>query len=218
MSPNRPNLSKIASTAHAGEDGKLHAPSAIRNRDAIIEMIRRFMPANGKALEIASGTGEHVICYAKTFPDIVWQPTDIETGRLESIAAWTSESGLPNILAPVFLDASQAGWHDTHSKLDVIILSNLLHLISKPEALIIIAEASQALAPNGIFLIYGPFLRGKVFASESDRQFDKSLRNTAADIGYKSFQFIQTALAEAGMTNHDPVEMPANNLLLAAQR
>jgi len=218
MPPNRPNLSKIASTAMPGENGKMHAPSALRNRDAITTAIKPFMPGSGTALEIASGTGEHVIRYAKEFPDIIWQPSDIENDRLESIAAWSSEIGLINILAPVFLDAAQAGWPQTHANLDVIILSNLLHLIRDAEALTIISEASRALAPNGVFLIYGPFRRGDNFASASDKNFHERLRNTSAEIGYKSFQFIQTAVTRAGLTNIDAVEMPSNNLLLVARK
>ncbi len=217
MPPNRPNLSKIASTAIPQDGHKLHAPSALRNRDAIIRAIRPFMPATGNALEIASGTGEHVPHYGAAFPNILWQPTDIESDRLKSITARAAESGLGNILPARFLDATQAGWASAHSGQDVIILSNLLHLISKAETQTLIAQAALALSGNGVFLIYGPFMRGKNFASAGDQDFHKALQSKHPEIGYKSLQSIQMMQTNAGLEVLDVIEMPSNNLILVAR-
>jgi len=218
MSHNRRELPSTASVAEPVENGKLHAPSAERNRDAIAYRIGRFMPARGKALEIASGTGQHVVCYAAAYPEITWQPTDVEEARLDSIKSWSHESGLPNILDPEILDATVAGWAETHAGQDVILLSNLLHLISDTEAQTLIDEAAKALNGGGIFLAYGPFLRGTDFASESDRSFHESLREKDPDIGYKTVARVQERLQNAGLTPFDPIDMPSNNLILAARK
>ncbi len=218
MPKNCPNLAATVSTALPRAKNKLHAPSALRNRAAIVEAIRDFMPMRGKALEIASGTGEHVPCYGAAFPNIMWQPSDIEQDRLQSIAAWTADSGLGNICAPVFLNAAKGGWAAEHSGQDVIILSNLLHLISAAKAQIVIEESAKALLAGGIFLIYGPFLRGAEFASAGDQNFHESLRIKHSDIGYKSFQEIQSVMISAGLKISDPIEMPSHNLILIGRK
>ena len=218
MSTKRRKLPNTASIAVPGVGGKLHAPSAARNVDAIVQAIRAFVPANGTALEIASGTGEHIVRHAAAYPNMIWQPTDIAEDRLESIAAWIKDVDLPNILKPKQLDATSTDWGSQWFGQDLIIVSNLLHLISEDEARNIISQSARALNPGGVFLIYGPFLRGTNFASDADRTFNDSLRNQDAEIGYKSFQSIQNAQIDAGLTLLVVTEMPSNNLLLAAQK
>ncbi len=214
---NHRTLPKTASVALPTENGKLHAPSAVRNGSAIVEALLPLVPRQGKALEIASGTGEHMVRLAVAFPKLEWQPTDIEPARLKSIAAWCGEAELTNVKPPVILDASLHGWAEEFGGQNLIFLSNLLHLISVEEAENIIHEAAKALAPKGVFATYGPFLRGKNFASESDRMFDESLRAGSPEIGYKSFESIQRLLVDAGLTPLTPIKMPANNLLLVAK-
>ena len=218
MSAKRLNLPDTASVAQARENGKLHAPSAARNVDAITDVIRDFIPATGKALEIASGTGEHIVRFAAAFPDVTWQATDVDPDRLTSIAAWRAEANLPNIAAPILLDATTSGWASAHAGQDLIILANLLHLISAAEAATVIAESVKALKPAGVFMIYGPFLRGTEFASDGDRRFHESLSTQDPEIGYKSFEWVQTLHEDAGLTIENPISMPANNLILVARK
>ena len=210
-------LPKTASVALPSENGKLHAPSASRNVGAIVGALETLAPRQGKALEIASGTGEHMVRFAAAFPALTWQPTDIEPARLTSIAAWCAEAGLTNVKPPVILDASVPGWANEFGGQNLIFLSNLLHLISTEEATTIIEESARALAPGGMFVAYGPFLRGEDFASESDLEFDASLRAQSPEIGYKSFESIQRLQVEAGLSALAPIAMPSNNLLLVAK-
>jgi len=218
MPDSRRKLPVTASVAKPAAGGKLSAPSALRNRQAIVQAIRPLMPVSGTALEIASGTGEHVVHYATAFEGIMWLPTELAGDRLASIRAWCDESGQPNILPPRFLDAANPGWAGGFAGQDVIIFSNLLHLVSDAEAGSVLTEAAQALAVGGVLLVYGPFLRGAMFASENDQRFHESLRASDPNIGYKSFQAIQGILSECGLAVADPVEMPANNLLLTARK
>ena len=216
MRTSRP-LPKTASVALPSEGAKLHAPSAARNIGAILEALGPIAPTQGNALEIASGTGEHMARFAGAFPALTWQPTDIDPARLQSIAAWCEDAALTNVKPPVILDAGVKGWAKDFAGQSLIFLSNLLHLISTDEAKTIIEDSAAALVPGGMFVAYGPFLRGANFASEADQRFDESLRASAPDIGYKSFEHIQQLQANAGLVVQAPIAMPSNNLLLVAK-
>lgn len=216
--PKRLNLPDTASIAQPGPDGRLLAPSAARNVEAIVATVGKYVPAKGRALEIASGTGQHIVRYGAEFPNVIWQPTDIDPDRIESIRKWVGETDCTNLLDPVILDATVAGWSSQHNGFDLIILVNLLHLISAAEARILIDEAAEALAPRGRFIAYGPFMRGESFASEGDQKFHASLVSQDPEIGYKSFEHIQNLQSDAGLIPDPKIEMPASNLILAAQK
>jgi len=208
-------LPDSASVALPGPDGRLIAPSAARNADAIVQVVRHFAPANGRALEIASGTGEHIVRFASEFPQIIWQPSDADPVRIASIQAWIDQAPCENLEKPILLDASLAGWSAQKEPVDLIILVNLLHLISTKQVRTVIDEAAKMLAPNGRFLIYGPFRRGQEFASESDKAFHQSLVSQDGQIGYESFDDIQSMQNDCGLSVNDAIQMPANNLVLA---
>lgn len=209
-------LPKSASVAIPQDGQKLHAPAAQRNVEPILQAIKPHIPKHGRALEIASGTGEHILRYAAAHAGLSWQPTDIEPARLNSIDAWAE--ALPNVANAQHLDASTPGWAKIWPAQDVIIFSNLLHLISEGEARTALAESAKALATRGVLIIYGPFMRGSEFASQGDREFHESLRAEASEIGYKSVEWVHKALTEAGLTPEPPLDMPANNLLLVARK
>lgn len=211
-------LPKTASVAIPQGGQKLHAPAAQRNVEPILQAIKAIVPARGQALEIASGTGEHIIRYAAAHSGLHWQPTDIEPMRLSSIDAWAETAGLPNLAKAQPLNASRPGWAADWPPQDLIILSNLLHLISEAEAGTVLDEAAKALASGGVCIIYGPFMRGREFASEGDRRFHESLRAQAPEIGYKPAQWVHDSLAKAGLASEPPQDMPANNLLLVARK
>lgn len=216
MTPKR-RLPKTASVAFSLGDARLNAPSAERNAAAIREVLLTYAPQTGKALEIASGTGQHVVGFARALPDLIWQPSDIDTGRRASIDAWAAEAGLDNILAARHLDAAAPGWANT-AEFDLILVVNLLHLISEIEAQTVIHEASKALAPNGRLFLYGPFLRSGETTSEGDAKFHASLRAQDPAIGYKGDVDVIDWMHNAGLELIEVIEMPANNLCLIASR
>lgn len=211
-------LPDTASVAIAGADGRLFAPSAARNVDAIVQIIRTHAPQIGQALEIASGTGEHVTRFAAEFPELNWQPSDVDPDRIASIQSWINLSPRKNLSDPILLDATAPGWAARHAPKDLIVLVNLLHLINQEQALVLIQNAAQALGPKGKILIYGPFRRGAKFASVSDQEFHRSLTAQMPDIGYKSFQDVQAMQADNGLSIKPPIEMPASNLVLVASK
>ena len=212
--PRRLNLPDTASVATPDANGKLFAPSAERNAEAIVTLVREKGPRAGKALELASGTGQHVVALARALPELHWQPTDIDAARRASIDAYTTEASLSNVGPSIALDASEPGWGDTHAGQDLILLVNLLHLISETEAQTVIREAAKALAPGGMLIVYGPFMRDDELTSEGDAAFHASLTAQDPEIGYKSdFDVLDWGM-EAWLEVADVVEMPANNLAL----
>lgn len=211
-------LPTTASIAEAQSDGRLIAPSAANNSAPLCAVLRDVAPKEGRALEIASGTGQHCVAFARACPNLTWVPTDIDAERLASIGIYVSEAQLPNLTLPVRLDATQAGWSHTTGKLDLIVLVNLLHLVSEDEAQVILSEAAQALAPGSVFLLYGPFQRSGELTSQGDMRFHESLVNTDPEIGYKDdFDVIEWAM-DAGLDMAHVLEMPANNLSLVFRK
>ncbi|GGH20873.1 Protein of unknown function [Cribrihabitans marinus] len=213
---NRRPLPPQASVATPGEGGRLVAPAASRNAEALGDLLARVAPAQGRALELASGTGQHVAAFAERFPALQWQPTEIAPARRASIDAYCK--ALPNVAPALELDATRPGWSAEHPGQDLILLVNLLHLISAPEAETLIAEAARALSPGGTLAIYGPFMRSGALTSDGDRRFHAALSAQDPAIGYKDDQDILDLGAAAGLEVAERVEMPANNLALVWRR
>jgi SAM-dependent methyltransferase len=207
-----------ASIADAGAGAKLHAPAAERNADALCDLLDRVAPATGSALELASGTGQHVVAFAARMPGLHWQPTEPDAARRASIDAWSTGSGLINIAPARPLDACRPGWGAKWQGQSLIVLVNLLHLVSTPEARRLVDEAASALAPGGTLVLYGPFMRGDRLTSDGDARFHASLVAQDPQIGYKSDATLTAWMVAAGLDLAAPEEMPANNLAFIARK
>lgn len=214
----RLNLPDTASVATPDTDGRLFAPSAARNAGAIGDLVASYAPATGRALELASGTGQHVATLARRLPALMWQPSDADPVRIESICAYAEQAALPNLHPPTLIDATTPGWSDVHSGYDLILLVNLLHLISTAEAQTLITETAKALAPGGTFILYGPFMRAGELTSEGDANFHASLIAQDAEIGYKDDFDTLDMLQNVWLDPVDVIEMPANNLALVSRK
>ena len=214
----RTKLPDTASVAVSQGDGRLFAPSAERNSAPIVNLIKRIAPEPGNALEIASGTGQHIVQLALSLPNIIWSPSDVEGERLKSISAWVESENLLNIKPPIYLDATETGWAKSLPKYNFILLVNLLHLISWDETETLISELSIALKTKGIALVYGPFMRNGQLISEGDKNFHTSLIQTDPDIGYKNDLEMLTLFSNSGLVHLETVEMPANNAAFVLQK
>ena len=214
----RTKLPDSASIANCQGDGRLFAPSAEKNSAPIINLIKRIAPKSGEALEIASGTGQHIVKLAMSLPNLSWTPSEIEGERLKSITAWIEGVNLLNIRPPLYLDATETGWSERLPPSDFILLVNLLHLISWNEAKTLIGELSKALQKNGIVLIYGPFMRNAQLTSEGDKSFHNSLVQADPDIGYKNDLDMLELFSNSGLLHLETVEMPANNLAIVLKK
>lgn len=214
----RTKLPHTASVADSQGDGRLFAPSAERNSAPIVNLIKRIAPEPGNALEIASGTGQHIVQLALSLPNIIWSPSEVDGERLKSISAWAENENLLNIKPPIYLDATETGWAESLPKSNFILLVNLLHLISWNETETLIGELSVALKTKGIALVYGPFMRNGQLISEGDRNFHTSLIQTDPDIGYKNDLEMLTLFSNSGLLHLETVEMPANNAAFVLQK
>jgi SAM-dependent methyltransferase len=208
----------IASIAQPHEGARLSAPAAQRNVEPLTALLRHHAPTTGRALELASGTGEHALAFARAFPDLTWQPTDLDPERRASIDAWAASEARENLLPAIELDACSPGWGSKHADHALVLLVNLLHLVSEAEARTLIAELPAALAPGGRVILYGPFLRDGETTSDGDARFHAALQAADPETGYKDDFDVIDWLHEAGLELVDVVEMPANNLAFVATR
>lgn len=192
------------------------APAALRNREPIAEVLSDWLPQEGLVLEIASGTGEHAVHFAKRFPNLQWQPSDIHEDALRSISAWAEESGLPNLRAPVVLDASSATW--PIAKADAIVSINMVHISPWASALGLIEGAHRLLGPGAPLILYGPWLKDGIPAAESNLAFDESLKNRDPAWGLRRVEDFAAAAAGRGLHLEETRTMPANNLMILLRR
>ncbi|WP_109312417.1 DUF938 domain-containing protein [Ruegeria sp. AU67] len=205
-----------ASVATVSDGQKMVAPAASSNADALCDLLARFGPSSGRALELASGTGQHVAVFANRLTGLDWQPSEVEPERRASIDAYAE--GVENIAPAIELDAVQPGWHIVHGANDLILLINLLHLISWSEMETLVTEAALALNPGGRLILYGPFMRAGRLTSTGDQNFHAALSQQDPDIGYKDDADILDLLRRVQLSLIDAVEMPANNLAFIAER
>ncbi len=200
------------------DDPRRSAPAALRNRDAIARELARLAPKSGRALEIASGSGEHVIRFAADIPALRWCPTDPDPAQRASIAALTDHSGLRNIDPPRDLDISRPGWAEGEAPADLVILVNLLHLISGAAMQNALDGIAATLKTGGLAVLYGPFLRDGETTSAGDAAFHAELRRRDPAIGYKDVADVVASAVRRGLIHFETVRMPANNLLMAFEK
>lgn len=190
-----------------------HAPATERNREPIRRVLEaELRDSGGLLLEIAAGTGEHAVHLSREFPKWQWQPTDPDADALTSIAAWRAEQGATNLLAPLPLDASSADWPVQSA--DAILCVNMTH-ISRPEATRgLFAGAARFLEGGAPLVIYGPFLEADVATTQSNLDFDASLKARDPDWGLRDVSWLDALGHEHGLQRTARHSMPANNLTL----
>jgi hypothetical protein len=201
--------------APAGE-ARRSAPAAQRNREPIAEVLADWLPKRGTVLEIASGTGEHAAFFAHRFPNLDWQPSDVDAGAMASIAAWGEAEPSPNLLPPIVVDASAANWPIERA---VAVLSiNMVHISPWASALGLIAGAARQLPPGGPLILYGPWISGGVETAPSNLAFDSDLKRRDPDWGLRRVEDFAAAATASGFELEDTSAMPANNLMLLFKR
>ncbi|MFS2109672.1 DUF938 domain-containing protein [Sphingomonas sp. Sphisp140] len=191
---------------------KRHAPATERNRDPIAAVLAGELPATGKVLEIASGTGEHVAWFAARFPALSWQPSDPDADALASIAAWSE--GLANILPPLEIDASTGDFPAA----DAILCINMVHISPWKATLGLLAGAGKVLAPGAPLILYGPYRREDVETAPSNEAFELWLKEKDPRFGLRYVEAVSAAAAVQGLALARLVEMPANNLMLVYRK
>jgi hypothetical protein len=206
-------------------DGRLDAPAFHRNHQPIRAVLQKFLAdKSGDVVEAGSGTGQHVVDFARHFPDIMWWPSDLNEPHLKSIAAWRAHAALPNIRAPLRIDLSDPQWcprmHDGSgpAKLLAVFCANVIHIAPWRVAEGLFAGAGRYLRADGRLFLYGPFKRGGKHTAISNAVFDSSLRDRNAEWGVRDIEALEKLAANAGLALIEIAEMPANNLILAFGR
>jgi hypothetical protein len=197
-------------------EAKRFAPATERNREAIVAVLRDVLPASGIVLEIASGTGEHIVHFASAFPLLSWQPSDYDAAGLASIAAWSAESGLSNILPPVQIDASAPDWSVTNA--DAILCINMIHIAPWEAAQGLFAAARRLLCAAAPLYLYGPYREAAVPTAESNEAFDASLKSRNPAWGLRRVEDVAALAADHGFALDRRIAMPANNLSLVFRK
>jgi SAM-dependent methyltransferase len=205
-------------------DRRLDAAAFHRNHQPIWSVIAPFLQnKTGDVLELGSGTGQHIVEFARQAPDIVWWPSDIDSEHLDSIDAWRRHAQLPNVRAPMRIDVSNPDWglgqrERAPSRLLAIFSANVLHISPWRVSEGLLAGAARHLAPGGRLFVYGPFMRHGTHTAPSNAAFDLSLRRQNAEWGVRDADELGRLAARIGLAMTRIIEMPANNLILIFER
>jgi SAM-dependent methyltransferase len=187
-----------------------------RNKQAIVEVLVRVLPESGTVLELASGSGQHIVHFASRLPGLSFRPSDVEEENLASIQAWAAEVALENVLPPLVLDVCAADWGV--GTVAAIFNANMIHITPWTCAIGLFEGAARHLAGSGVLVLYGPYhIDGKPTAA-SNADFDADLRRRDPRWGVRDLAEV-TALAERnGLLLDERVPMPANNQTLVFRK
>lgn len=186
------------------------APAAERNKEPILDVLRRVLPKSGLVVELASGTGQHVIHFAAALSSLTWQPSDPEPEARASIEAWIAETGLPNVRKPLALDARQEPW--PVDRADAVLAINMVHIAPWTATLGLLRGAARLLGERGVLVLYGPYRRHGSHTAPSNQAFDAQLRASNCEWGVRDLEAVVDAARDSGLEVRETNEMPANNL------
>ena len=191
-------------------DDRQYAPATVRNRDFILDVLRDVLPKTGVILEIASGSGEHIVHFAKNLPSLVFQPSDPDADARLSVAAWVKATDVSNVRSPIALDASSPVWPIASA--DGIICINMIHISPWEATVGLINGAAAVLPPGSPLYLYGPYIREGCETALSNQAFDRSLRDRNSTWGLRNLEAVAALARSVGFLAPVITEMPANNL------
>lgn len=193
------------------------SPSSARNREPVLMQLRRWLPAAGTVLEVASGLGEHAAWFAEALPGITWQPTDRSDEALEILRARRAAAGLANLAAPLGLNAADPdSW--PVDRADAVVCINMIHISPWAATQGLMAGAARVLPAGGPLILYGPYIEADVETAPSNLAFDADLRRRDPAWGLRDLADVEALAASHGLTLAERIAMPANNLCLLFRR
>jgi hypothetical protein len=195
---------------------KRYTPGFERNCDAILRVLDHSLRAPGTVLEIGAGTGQHAVYFAERMPSITWIPSEKDSGLVDSIGAWRADAGLPNLRAPLEIDATDQEWDAP--PLTAIVAIDLTHVAPWAVTVGVVTGAARILPSGGELYLYGPFRRGAAPLSTALAELDAGLRRQAAHLGLRDLDEITTIAASRGLHGQTVHELPGDNLLAVFRR
>jgi cyclopropane fatty-acyl-phospholipid synthase-like methyltransferase len=199
-------------------DLRQQSPSVARNRDAILDVLRRVLPRSARVLELASGSGEHAVHFARAMPETIWQPSDPDPAARASIVAWIEADGLSNVSTPVAIDARSEDWAVEQGAFDAVVAINMIHISPWEATLGLMAGAARVLHAGGVLYTYGAYKRGGAHTAASNEAFDAWLKERDPSFGVRDLEAVEDAARAQGLRLREVVDMPANNLSLVFER
>ena len=195
---------------------KRTSAAALRNLAPLTAALADVLPPSGRVLELGSGTGEHVVHLARAFPALVFQPSDPDPVARASIAAWSAEARLPNLLPPLDYDLRAGAWAARAA--DALLCVNVLH-VAPPECLEALCRgAARALPPGGPLVVAGPFARRGVPLAGRLARFHRELRAADPALGIPEREALVEAAARHGLEAEPARALPAEGDLLLVLR
>jgi SAM-dependent methyltransferase len=202
-------------------DGRLDAAAFHRNHAPIWAVLEKFLEGkSGDVLEAGSGTGQHIVHFARQSPGITWWPSDFSEAHLKSISAWRAHAGLANIRPPLRIDLSDPAWcagmtdGSGPQRLVAVFCANVIHIAPWRVAEGLFAGAGRYLKSSGLLFLYGPFKRDGRHTAVSNAVFDTSLRDNNPEWGVRDMADVEKLAAKNGLALREAVDMPANNMIL----
>jgi SAM-dependent methyltransferase len=198
------------------QDDRRFAPATQRNREPILEVLKKFVKPCAHVVEIASGSGEHAMFLAPRLDVGTWQPTDLDPEARTSIDAWREWEKDPRVLPAIELDVTKKPWPVT--KADVVVCINMIHISPWKATVAMLEGAGRLLPAGGILYLYGPYRRNGMSTSDSNEAFDQNLRARNEEWGVRDMETVAEEALEHGLVLADTVVMPANNFSLVFRR
>ena len=185
------------------DDGRWFTGSAERNKDPILNLLKRVLPHTGLILEIGSGTGQHVAHFAKALPELTWQPSDPDQESRDSIASWMAHEEPANVRPSLAIDVREETWGiENRAPFDAIVSINMIHIAPWSAALGLLRGAERLLRTGGILFLYGPFMRDG-HTAPSNAAFDASLKARSVEWGVRDLSEICIAAERHGLRHAD---------------
>jgi len=187
------------------------APACARNRDPILAVLRDLLPATGRVLEIAAGSGEHAVYFSAAFPNLHWQPADVDAAALASIEAWAAADGGENLAAPIRLDVTARPWPVADGTLDAVLCINMIHISPWAATVGLMTGAGAALKAGGVLYLYGPYKMDGRHTAPSNERFEGWLKDRDPSFGVRDLAAVQAEAEGNGLAFLEARPMPANN-------
>ena len=180
--------------------------------DFITEIIKTHGRNAKSGLEIASGSGQHIISFAQEMPQIKWTPSEIKDDALASISEYITDSGLTNISPPKRVDCLERSWE--LDRYDIIANINMIHISPYNACEGLMMLAGKYLNPGGVLCLYGPFFKKNEATAPSNLKFNDWLKNQDNSWGVRNLEDVIETANSHGMAFERELPMPANNLTI----